>query len=973
MPQVIIPSEVPSLDGSIRSQAYAFIDKLRKNDTLPGLHIEPIELAADKNVRTGRVNRFWRAVLIKLTGSHEESRYIYLGTFPHDEAIAYARNVVFQRNPRSGSAEVIRVDLVDAAPRPAPSSYRIERHAATRTEVASSDTVSGAATTPVLQRHGTTFEDLLDIGVAAPIAHEAVLAADPDRLLEVAMAAPSAFQTDALLMLGDGSTIAQVRAAYDVRPVEGGTENDTEDDLIEALDRPASQLEFTYLVDDDDLRAAIEDENFARWRVFLHPQQRAYAEARTNGAFRLSGGAGTGKTVVLLHRARHLHRAYPAARIVLTTYNTTLAAALRAGLRALDKNIRPAEQLGDPGIYICTIDSASWTLVTQAGRFGLDMHGAAGQVLGERRSGVVQAADPGLWEAALGRAGGRLPDLLRNVDFLETEYGYVVVPGQIVSRDQYLVARRPGRGVSLGRSQRHAVWDVIEAYRALSAQAGATDYDEKAMLAAAALDSAAGSGGRRVADHVLADEAQDFTPSRLLLLRALAGTGPNDLFLAEDSQQRIYRPRTVLSRYGIRVTGRSRRLQLNYRTTAQNLDYATGILSGQETADLEDAGVDDSAMRSARSGPRPLMIGRGTRDEAYDAGAETLRGWLADGTPPETIAVLARTRAQATWLARRLDDDGIPSRFVDKGVESWGGRVATMTMHRAKGMEFRNVLLFGATAAATRPDARVPEGDRPEALQRERALLYVAATRARDHLAVVWDGEKSALLPEPAALPEPAVVAAPETGGGYTDRDELAREIHDTVGQSFAHIALTASVVEVDESAVPAIREQMASIRSTVQRGREQLHDLLAELRTGADGHAPVSFDDLTRLLARFKNEGVRISSNVSLSESETASAALAQACYGIVQESVTNAMKYAADSPIDITLRAAPSTGVTLVVFNPLAAGAGDGGPGSDGSVRGGGSGLSGMAERAESLGGTFSAEVVAGRFVVDARIPWS
>ncbi|MBD7949737.1 3'-5' exonuclease [Oerskovia rustica] len=973
MPQVIIPADIPSLDGSVRSQAYAFIDKLRKDDTTPGLHIEPMEQSADKRARTGRVNLFWRAVLIKLTGSDDEARYIYLGTFPHDEAIAYARSVVFQRNPHTSVPEVIRVHPAGVAATAQPPAAE------------STDRVLDAPGVPVLQALGITFEDLLDLGVASLTAHEAILAADQDRLLEVALAAPSAVQTDALLLLGDGTSVEQVRAEFHVDTAAVDTEHDTDDDLIGALDHPASRMLFAYLEDDDDLRAAIEDEDFAHWRVFLHPEQLEQATATTRGAFRLSGGAGTGKTVVLLHRARHLHAQDPTARVVLTTYNKTLATSLRAHLLLLDKTVRIAKQFGEPGVYIGTVDAISWRLVSRAAEYGLDVQHAATELLGRPRTQVVRATTHGAWDAALWGAGGVLAPSVRTADFLAAETGTVVVPGRITTRDQYLQVRRQGRGVALSRAQRLAVWDVIEAYRAAAASAGTTDYDEKALIAAAALDVSAAATGRRVADHVLVDEAQDLTPARLVLLRALVATGPDDLFLAEDSQQRIYAPRTVLSRHGIHVVGRSRRLRLNYRTTAQNLDYATSILASHETLDMEDGVVDGTGSRSARSGPHPVVEGYDTPDEAHETTVRTVRAWLADGTAPETVAVLVRTGNDGTTLSRSLTQHGVPNRYCGANDTPVTGRVAVMTMHRSKGMEFRNVLVFGATTESLKAVDRSPEGDRPGVLQRERSLLYVATTRARDRVAVVWDRAANGLLPDPrssnthARDPQEDPVTsegAVRAAGHVTRIDErealareaLAREVHDTVGHSLAQIAMQAAVLETVAAGDPRVREASAFIRAAAARAGTELRSVLTSLRTGADGLTTASFDDLADLLSDLKNQGARIVSSVVIADGATAPSAVTRACYRIVQESVTNALKHASQMPIDITLRGVPETGITLVIQNPMP----DGEPGASIAPRPH-SGIAGMADRAALVGGTLSAGAVAGRFVVDARLPWT
>lgn len=951
---MIIPSDIPSIDGSLRSQVWSFIEKLRKDDTTPGLRIKPMTGAADRRARTGRVNDSFRAVLIQLTGSDGETRYIYLGTYEHDEAITYAKNVVFQRNAKTSGAEVIRIDRNGAAAAAVP-----ER---AEPDVAISGSAVAAPEAPILPVHGVTFEDLIDLGIAPLIAHRAIGATGQEELLEIALAAPSVFQTDALLWLADGKNVSEVRTTYDVKPVTGGTTNDTDDDLIDALEHTTSRMDFAYLDDDEDLRAAV-DGTFAAWRVFLHPEQTVYATADTSGAFRLSGGAGTGKTVVLLHRARHLHRKNPDARILLTTFNKTLAGALEDSLRQLDKEIRLAKRPGDAGVHVATVDAISWHLVTRSAEHGLDLATAAQTFFGRPRTGLLEITDGSLWETALRHAGHQLPASLRQKDFFVAEYAAVVVPQTISTGEEYLRARRPGRGVGLGRAQRLAAWEVVDAYRSLSERASSTDFDEKAQLATLALDRAAETGAGRVADHVLVDEAQDLTPARLHLLRALSTTGPDDLFLAEDSQQRIYAPRTVLSRHGIRVTGRSRRLRLNYRTTAQNLDYAVSVLAGQDLVDLEDGAVDDSEMRSARSGPPPELIGRTTLEEAYRAMIDKLEEWLTGGDPAETIAVLVKTKSDAAAVHQHLIREGVPSQNVGNRDVPGVDRVVVMTMHRSKGMEFRNVLIFGANAGSSWTLDRLHEDERSEALQRERSLLYVAITRPRDRLAIIWHGALSELLPPKTSRPVGTAPAQPTGRTQEADRAAFAREVHDAVTHYLGRIGYAASALAI-ESDDPEVRELSELIRADAQRAHMGLRSVLVTLRSGADGQTDVSFADLTTLLSEFKGINARITSTVDLVEDHTASGDLTRTCYRIVQESVTNAMRHATGLPIDIVLRGAPGTGVTIVVTNPLP-------DGLTGLPRPN-SGITGMAARASDVGGILFAGPSGGSFVVDARIPW-
>jgi signal transduction histidine kinase len=636
---------------------------------------------------------------------------------------------------------------------------------------------------------------------------------------------------------------------------------------------------------------------------------------------------------------------------------------LKEQLRLLDSAVVLARNPGDSGVYVGTLDAVAWHLVSHAPAYRLDVSRAATGLLGRLRTNVVPATDERMWDAALRQGSDNLPAAARSGAFFEAEYGNIVVPGRITTRDEYLRARRQGRGVALGRAQRGAVWDVIEAFRAATADVGTTNYDEKAMIAATALDTAFGNGAPRVADHVLVDEAQDLNPARLVLLRALVATGNDDLFLAEDSQQRIYAPRTVLVRHGIHVAGRSRRLQLNYRTTAQNVGYATAVLGGQEIVDLEDGVVDASGLRSARSGPPPTATGYDTPEAAYNAAAATVHSWLANGAAPHTVAVLVRTGNDATALVRRLVEHEIPTQHVGAKDTPGEDRVVVMTMHRSKGMEFRNVLVFGTTAESTKVPDRLSDGDPTGALLRERSLLYVATTRAREHVALIWHGAPSVLLPAPRTTRAVVDLVRPSA---REEREAIAREVHDGVGHSLAQIALQVSALEAAPNLV-AVRETSARIRATARRAHSELQDVLGALRTGAEGLAEASFDDLSHLLGDLKNQGARITSTVVVTEGHTADGALALACYRIVQESVTNALRHAEGLPVDITLRGDPATGVTIVVHNPL-----PGGVSIVPAPTRSHSGIAGMTDRAVKLGGTLSATAVDGRFVVDARIPW-
>lgn len=737
MPQIILGPGQEKLDGSLRKRTMDFLLKLAADDTNPKLHIEPIHHSADSRARTGRVDLSFRAVLFKLQGRQQDASYVFAGTYPHDEAIAIAKTRKLDINPRNGIAELIPVAETGTATPVAPPATPAPTTTPTEPPEAEQS----------LRARGYTVDDLTALGIDATFAAGALNLAGEDAVLEYAETAPATWQGSALVDLFVGESFDDIRSNYQLNE-PGAVDAGDDDAVLTAMQHPAARMQFAFIEDDDELRAAVENPDITAWRIFLHPTQRDYTTRDFSGSFRLTGGAGTGKTVVLLHRARNLHRRNPDARIVLTTFNRTLADALSRQLKTLDRSGVIASDLGKPGIYVAGIDAIAHRIL--ASDFHTDAAAqadAVSRVLGARTSQILKPTRTQAWGIAADTHAGDLPETLRSPSFLDAEYATVVLPNRITTREEYLKVRRAGRGVALNRGRRNAVWNVIESYRASAAAEGSTDFDEKAAVAAEALD---GDGAHRPADHVLVDEAQDLSPCRLQLVRALAASGPNDLFLAEDSHQRIYGQKIVLSRYGISIVGRSRRLTLNYRTTQQNLHYALGILTGEQFTDTDDEPESTTFYRSARRGPDPVVLAVDSLTEEYEKVAETVLGWIEAGTAPESIGLLVPTRREGESLPRVLSERGLTVAFVDRDSSGPAKTPVVMTMHRAKGMEFAAVILVGISEKALPRGYFIdslPEEDRADAWRRERSLLYVAATRARDELVVVYVGKPSELLP----------------------------------------------------------------------------------------------------------------------------------------------------------------------------------------------------------------------------------
>lgn len=752
MPSIIMSKPASKLDPAIKKKAYAFLEKLTDDDTAPGLHVEPIVNSADAKVRTGRVDQSYRAVLFKVPQG-ESVVYVFHGIWPHDEAIDVAKRTVLKLNPVNGIAEIVTLPSAPEASagevvvaHPVVADPVVADPAASELVVVEpvvAEPAASGAEVPLLASRGVTRDDLVgELGIDEGLA-EAVLAASGEDELLALLAGAVEWQGLALLELAAGHSVAAVKERFSLTAPEEVTSSEDER-LLRGLQHPAAQITFAWIESNEELRRVVEGGDFGAWRVFLHPEQRKYVARSYNGPFRLSGGAGTGKTVVLLHRARQLARANPHARVLVTTFTTNLAGQMGADLVRLDPELPLTDELGGVGVRVSGIDALASAVLKRA---GADVAVDVEPVLGVATTQVTGRTAGTAWQAAIDEAGSSLPEALRSDQFFAAEYAAVVLPNLITDRQAYYKVRRPGRGVALDRAKRAAVWDVVESYRARSRIDGTVDFTEAASIAAAHLRRVGEGTGEFLADHVLVDEGQDLSPAHWQLLRALVAESANDLFIAEDSHQRIYGQRIVLSAYGIRIVGRSQRLTLNYRTTAQNLAWAVRVLSGAVFFDLEEGAESSSDYRSARSGPVPRVRPCATLSDELDQAADVVRGWVEESTAPETIAVLVRYSSQRDRVVAGLAERDVTVRAVDRGVIK-PGQPVVMTMHRAKGTEFARVLLFGvnqasipgfAATSATYQDA--------DALLRERSLLYVAATRARDELAVSWSGTASELLP----------------------------------------------------------------------------------------------------------------------------------------------------------------------------------------------------------------------------------
>lgn len=654
--------------------------------------------------------------------------------------------------------------------------------------------VSEVAAPPVMAEAVELARSLVDqLGLdpaLAAVAAPALARRDTQRIREVAAQAPQRSQAEALRCFSEGAHIEHVRGRLEYEAVK--PEVAATDAVIRAALRgKASRMNYALLdaAQLGDLEWMLRGVRGEDWRAFLHPAQRRYVEARYAGPARVSGGAGTGKTVVLLHRARELWRRYPSTRIVLSTYTRNLAQAMAAQLRQLAPELPMAAGLGAPGIHVTTLDALA---VAQLRGLRGHLDDSARAVLGvsEGALGSNPRLEPGdsRWRQALADEGSALGPACHTPEFFIQEYERTVLPRRITTEREFLAARRLG-GPTLSRSQRQPVWRVIEAYRRTGRADGVLDFSEAGALVAHYGEC---GGAAPPIDHLLIDEAQDLSPVHWQVARQLTRQGVDDIFVAEDPHQRIYARRVTSAEHGLSF-GSGRRLDVTYRTTTETLQWAKGVLEGHTFSDL--AGEQPASRDYAtRSGEVPRFFEAATPQEEREAAVAILQSWL-EVAAPEDIAVLVRSDGVRQLFADALNDAGIPSREAHDSARVEPGRVHVMTMHRAKGVEFARVLIFGAGSGELPawPVRDLPPGEaREDGLLRERSLLYVSATRARDALAVTWCGARSEFVPPdgwhgPGMVP-PLIERAPTTWASGSSGVRLpATAIVKPVHAEFSH------------------------------------------------------------------------------------------------------------------------------------------------------------------------------------------
>jgi superfamily I DNA/RNA helicase len=477
------------------------------------------------------------------------------------------------------------------------------------------------------------------------------------------------------------------------------------------FEHPDAQRRFRVMANVEELERAL-DFPWEKWTVFLHPEQRQWVERDYTGPARVSGSAGTGKTIVALHRAAHLARTHPDSRVLLTTFSDTLADALQTKLkRLLGNEPRLAERID----------------VYSLNALGLRLYKA--------HVGQATIASPEIIRDLINEAASAVGGHKFGLHFLLTEWEQVVDAWQLENWEEYRDVARLGRQTRLPEAQRTVLWSIFEHVRAELKKRKLITHAELFSSLAAAISKITNV----VFDFAVVDEAQDISVAHLRFFAALGGGRPNALFFAGDLGQRIFQQPFSWKALGVDIRGRSRTLRVNYRTSHQIRTQADRLL-GPIVTDVDGNSEDRSDTVSVFNGPPPTICSLKNESEEI----KTVGKWIAarakEGVLPHEFGVFVRSAAQLDRARAALKEACIAFKILDEHVETTSGHVSISTMHLAKGLEFRAVVVMACDDEVIPLQERIEtvgdDADLQEVYDTERHLLYVACTRARDHLLV---------------------------------------------------------------------------------------------------------------------------------------------------------------------------------------------------------------------------------------------
>lgn len=680
-----------ALPKKIQTKVVNFQKKFRECTTANGMHLEPIAQFNDSSMRTARIDDNYRAVI----GLIDDNAYLlYVGT--HENAYNWGIRKKLVWNDHTQACQLVTIQQTTEI--------------IVKTEDKESDVSYPYA--------NITNDKWLKIGVPEELIAQVKLIRSLDDLEPLEEYLPTdAFEN--IYNLLDGESIDDI-----IAEIEDGQAKENEDQLLSNNNK----RRFVELSDDDTLQRILDDK-MDKWQLFLHPSQQKLVDADYKGTMKVSGGAGTGKTVAALHRLKHLST-NPGAKILFTTYTKTLKDNLDLLIQKMEINRSR-----------CTLNNIDQVLIETARQYSVKDGYKILDYSGDEESLK-------LWREVLETEVTEFDE-----KFLYDEYIDVIVYFGNTDVRSYMMQQRVGRTKALSRKQRIEIWNLVEKYVALKQERKVVDRLELFNETTKFLNE----NNIRPYTNVIADEFQDFSNPELKFLRALVAEGRNDLFLTGDPMQRIYSGRKInFCAAGINVRGvRSRRLKINYRTTEPIKKVAVSVIKGISFDDM-DGGTEsmNGYVSLIHGGEKPIYKMVGSASDEVSQIIEWINECVNSHIIPNDICVAAPSMGLMKDLQTYMHSNGVAYKIL-KGSSKQGASngISLCTLHSLKGLEFKVVILMGinernipSKVAEGYPFSGMDALDKKEFLSSKRSLLYVAITRARQLVYLVGYGEPCGLL-----------------------------------------------------------------------------------------------------------------------------------------------------------------------------------------------------------------------------------
>jgi superfamily I DNA/RNA helicase len=682
------------LPQKIKDRTIQTIQKFSKDPTASGLNYETIRNSSSPNMRSIRITQDYRAIVYK---PDQGNLYMILWVDKHDRAYAWATRARCKVNPEVGSVQLWFNDHIGL----------VTQH--TENKQMEESPLFGQLADRKLAQLGLPDELLPSIRRITSI----------EELNQLSSSLPNEVY-EALYWISTGETFEDV--VHAMKPTADHQVNT--EDFETALTHEESKRSFIVVTDDNELDALL-NAPLEKWRVFLHPIQRKIVEKNWNGPVRVLGGAGTGKTVAAMHRAKWLvNNFYIGLRkkILFTTFTKNLALDIEQNLEK-----------------ICTEKELQAIEVTNLDRWVTDF------LTSQRYQYKIyypQIEDP-YWEEAIQVIPS---DLDYPLSFYREEWEEVILCHGITEKEEYLRTSRAGRNKPLSRRNRVAVWEVFEEYRRILASHNLKAREDAFRDARLLIKQ---NPNLLPYESIIVDEAQDMGNEAFKLIHQIIShhNAVNSLFITGDAHQRIYNRSTVLGRCGIDIRGRGRKLKLNYRTTEENRRCAVGILNNLDFDDLDGHQDNQKGYISLMHGQDPEVHCFGTLEEEIEYISQILSQIRKDHLE-QSICIVARTKKQVEDYSSLLKMKGISTYIIsDQKKESFAEKgVRIATMHRVKGLEFDYVFLAGVNNGVIPYNGK--ENSDHTNYKQERSLLYVALTRAKKQVYMSCYGKPSIFLPK---------------------------------------------------------------------------------------------------------------------------------------------------------------------------------------------------------------------------------